>query len=159
MATIKQQIENEVESETGKFRLSIIKKHIPTFTVNAIHKEVVNIAFDNIKGNRYKYTIEVGKTDGKVFTFPFYDSIAAFKTGKKLDIFDAIYCMITDSNCYKYADNFIDFVVEFGYITDEKEQLIKAKKAYDGCKNTYIRLNRVFNSHELEVLEGACYQY
>ena len=159
METLKEQIEKEVENKSAQFRLCTIKKYIPTFIVKASYRQVVSRAWDNVTGNRYKYTIEIGKTDGRRFTFVFYDSINSYKTNKRLNIFDVIYSMVLDYTSYEYANNLIDFVEEFGYDTDDKEQVAQAKQAFNGCKSIYTKASKVFSSNELEVLKGACSQY
>lgn len=159
METLKEQIEKEVENKSAQFRLRTIKKYIPTFTAEATYRTVVNMAWGNVKGNRYKYTIKIGKTDGRHFTFVFYDSINAYKNNTRLNIFDAIYSMVLDYTSYEYANNLTDFVREFGYDTDNEEQVAEAKRAFDCCRSAYKKANNIFSLDELEVLKGTCSQY
>ena len=158
-ATLRERIENTVENKSAQFRLHTIKRHIPTFTAKTIRKEVVTRAWGNVTGTRHKYTIEIGRTDGETFTFSYYDSINAYKTGAKLNLFDAIYCMMLDSNSYEFSKNFEDFVAEFGYATDDEEQLAEAQRVFRACKNTYMNVKRTFNFHDWVVLDASCSQY
>lgn len=159
METSKEQIEKAIENESAQFRLRTIKKYIPTFTAKPIRREVVSRAFGNVKGNRYKYTIKIGKADGKQFTFVFYDSINAYKTNAKLNIFDAIWSMVVDYISYRDINDFKYFVAEFGYNIDDKKQLAEARRAFNGCESIYTKVTRVFSPDELEVLEAACNDY
>lgn len=67
---------------------------------------------------------------------------------------DIIYSVLTDANCYEYAQDIDDFQREFGY--DKASDLLKA---YNGCKEAYQALCKMFTNNELEELNAIFENY
>lgn len=67
---------------------------------------------------------------------------------------DIIYSVLTDANCYEYTQDIDDFQREFCY-----EKASELLKAYNGCKETYQALHKMFTNDELEELNAIFENY
>lgn len=56
-------------------------------------------------------------------------------------------------------EDFKDFIAEFGYNTNDKEQLAEAKRVFNNCQSIYAKANSIFSSYDLEIIRATCSQY
>ena len=88
------------------------------------------------------------------FQTTYHNSIANYhKPIKEEDIDDAVISVITDFFAYKNYPNIYDFLHEFGYDFDDKEEYKRGVRAYHGCCSIYTRLGLLITSEELLELE------
>lgn len=92
-------------------------------------------------GNKYKIYLCY---KGHRCVFEFNDN---FKNESKKQ--DFIRCMLLDAQAYEYARDVYDFAEEFGY---GYENLAEARKAYRACEMQSIRVHRLFNEQEIDIL-------
>lgn len=96
-------------------------------------------------GNKYRITLTY---NGNSIWFIFNDNYLN-KSNKR----DFVYCLLTDAQAYKYAENVNEFADEFGYDTYDRADYSKVNKIYQACKKQYDRLCKLFTSTEAEILE------
>ena len=88
------------------------------------------------------------------FQTTYHNSIANYhKPIKEEDIDDAVLSVINDFSAYKNYPNICDFLHEFGYDFDDKEEYKRGIKAYYGCLSIYTRLGMLVRYKELIELE------
>lgn len=80
-----------------------------------------------------------------------YQCNTAYKNAMKKDI---LYCVLSDSNAYEYAQDIDDFQQEFGY-----EKASELLKAFNGCKEANKKIHELFNGKELKELETIFQDY
>lgn len=92
-------------------------------------------------GNAYRVTLTY---QGKSIWFIFNDNYLN-KSNKR----DFVYCLLSDAQAYKYAENVCDFADEFGY---DRADYSKVNKIYQACKKQYDRVCKLFTSTEADIL-------
>lgn len=81
------------------------------------------------------------------FNFTYQCNPKYTKPNKK----DCLACLLTDYYSYKFVKDMADFLIEFGY--NENEDALRCGiSAYGACKETYRKLNKLFNNEEIELL-------
>lgn len=90
-------------------------------------------------GNQYFITISY---NGKQAKFVFHDNY--MNKSKKEDFLSAL---VSDALAFDRAENFEEFVNEFGY-TNRRE----ASRVYVGCMSQSKRLHRLFTDEEIALL-------
>ena len=101
-------------------------------------------------GEHYAYTITM-EVDDKMFKTTFHDSIYNYSrgTGATKEMIDnAVYCIIMDSDSYKYNQNLQDFVSEYGYDPEEPTGV----SVFQACREVYEAISQMFTEAELEEL-------
>ena len=79
------------------------------------------------------------KVDGLQYTFPYQCNTAHTEP----NLYDCLYALISDMDCYDASRDMEDFNFEFGYFDD---------KAYKACKRTSKALHRLFSDEELGII-------
>ena len=92
---------------------------------------------------RWKYYCELRRGD-KIYSFPFFDSVANYKNNKKPSKYDVLACLDT----YDYIQGIEDFASEFGYDIEDRE----TQKTYNACMRQSKELHELFTDEELEML-------
>ena len=108
---------------------------------------VQGFPFADDKMMHNKYRVYVSNDRGK-FNFPFYDSYYNYINNKKPTVYDVLACL----NKYPVSDDLWDFINEFGYEIHCKKDYERAVSAYEGCRNEYENLARLYTEEELERL-------
>ena len=81
------------------------------------------------------------------FNFTYQCNPKYAKPNKK----DCLACLLADYYSYESVKDMADFLIEFGY--DENEDALRCgMSAYGVCKETYRKLNKLFNNEEIEAL-------
>ena len=97
-------------------------------------------------GNLYEIYLLHNKT---------YKSIKFLYNDNYINICDPLnilYCLLSDANAYEETKNFYDFVCMFGY-NENANKLEEGKKAFEGCKENYKKLNKLLKKEEQEKLQ------
>lgn len=89
------------------------------------------------------------KFDGKLSCngqnyFFSYQCNPTYTTPNLEDVLESLLCDASSYDCYRDID---EFATEFGY-----EKVSETLKAYNGCKEAYEALQKMFNEEELEEL-------
>ena len=90
-------------------------------------------------GNAYKITLSYR---GHWCSFVFNDN---FKNVSKKK--DFLYCLYLDAMAYEQSRDVFEFAREFGF-ADWRE----ARKPYSACKAQSVRLHKLFNDAEIDIL-------
>lgn len=99
---------------------------------------------ETVYRNTYRATITTPKGTMRV---KFWDSIANMKSGKQPTEYDIIACL------QKYdVGSFEDFVSEFGYATDEPEDMRIAKQIYYAVVREYESVCRCFTQEQIDAM-------
>lgn len=93
-------------------------------------------------GNEYSVVL---KYNGNSISMLFHDN---YKNESGKDEF--LYALLIDAMAYENCSNLADFMDEFGYGYDQREE---AKKAYKACGRQYNKLHRLFTEEEIEQLQ------
>ena len=96
-------------------------------------------------GYRWKYYCKL-RRGHKTYSFPFYDSIANYKSGKRPTKYDVLACLDT----YDYIRNINEFADEFCYDIDNDYK--ETEKIYKACMKQSEKLHGLFDDEELEML-------
>ena len=139
----------------------------------AIPKELENIKIkvirdrsidDNEGRNGYRITLE--NKQGYKFSCRYNDSINNSQKGKKVNINDVIYCLLSDRLCYLSSRDYEDFCSQFGYEPYEEKNYYpyyginaKANRAYRGCQRISENLEKLLTSESLEKLQEFYQDY
>ena len=91
-------------------------------------------------GNEYRVTITY---KGKTIWFNFHDNIYNHSVGA-----DFLDCLLRDAWAYDDNRDLYEFMENYGY-TDLDGTV---KKAFNGCKKQYNRVNKLFTEAEQELL-------
>lgn len=94
---------------------------------------------DLTSGNAYKITLSY---NGNWCSFVFNDNFKNRSTKK-----DFLYCLYLDAMAYENVRDVFEFAREFGYADWQK-----ARKPYSACKAQSVRLHKLFNEQEIEIL-------
>lgn len=68
---------------------------------------------------------------------------------------DVLYCLLSDAECFSSSGDFEDFCANLGYDTDS----IKARDAYEECKETFLVLIQKLGTNKLEKLTERAQKY
>ena len=90
-------------------------------------------------GNAYKITLSY---NGNWCSFVFNDNF--MNASKKKDF---LYCLYLDAMAYDQSRDVFEFAREYGY-----EDWQKARKPYSACKAQSVRLHKLFNQAEIDLL-------
>jgi hypothetical protein len=147
-------------------------KFISTYECNPFYQmdtkgEIFNQIVDAISRSNSKYDTGTAKylleiLCGKYWDKDLYDNtVKSFmdiilKTLKDkildlIDLKDVERCLFNDAECFESSSDFEDFCFNFGWDTDS----IKALKAYESCKEIYLKLVQAIGSEKLR--EGIEY--
>ena len=96
--------------------------------------------------NRYKVTLVIS---GEMYKTEFHDSIMNYIEGKRSSGVEIFACMFRDAQCAKSVIDLQDFCVNFGY---EVEDLRKAQKAYEGCKEVKKFFDKVLDEYQQDTI-------
>lgn len=94
---------------------------------------------------------DVKITYNKKYMVTTYQCNTSYKNDMKKDI---LYCILMDASAYEYDSNIDDFQREFGY-----EKASELLKAFNGCKEAYEKVHKLFNKEELEQLNDIFQDY
>lgn len=94
-------------------------------------------------GNEYSVVL---KYNGNSITMLFHDN---YRNESEKDEF--LYALLMDAMAYENCFNLADFMDEFGYGYDQREE---AEKAYKACERQYKKLHRLFTEEEIEELQN-----
>lgn len=114
------------------------------------------------------YVVSKSKTDLFTPQHTKFDCLISYKDNEyaftyqcnlnytKPDKLSLLACLFSDSRCYEDCketdddtDNMQNFAREFGYDTDNLKGLFKA---YNGCKDTYNALKKMFTDEERQLI-------
>ena len=146
-----------IETEDGEEEYPILKEKVEDFfnepvkefswdilDVNNIFSQI-DITWERVgkssmcSGYEYKVTVFY-KGNSEEFTY--HTNYHDDKDNREL-----LYCLISDACAYEDNTDILDFKDEFGY-DDNK----KCREAYNGCKETYEKLHRLFDDETYDVL-------
>jgi hypothetical protein len=126
---------------------------------NAIEYTTINKELKHNKhGKCYNYTIEL-KHNNKKEVFSFTDSIYNYQHGMAFDILDLINCLLLDMYAYNDNETLKDFACCFGYNIDTFEDRQKTSKIMLACRQNSIKLKKLFNNKELNMLDVLFQEY
>ena len=94
-------------------------------------------------GNEYSVVL---KYNGNSITILFHDNYRN-ESGKD----EFLYALLMDAMAYENCFNLDDFMDEFGYGYEQKEE---AEKVYKACKRQYNKLHRLFTEEEIKELQN-----
>lgn len=92
---------------------------------------------------------------GKKLTFTYHDSFVNWSLGKvdlsKDNMKIALECLLSDARIYERSSSYEHFCMTFGYDGNE------GKKSYNGCKQAFKSVQRVFGSEWRDFLSSLHY--
>lgn len=90
---------------------------------------------DDNQNNHHHITIK-NNDKGLKIKFNFWTSLAEPKIETEEQLFNALYCFISD--CLVGAESYEDFIDEFGYENNDESEII-----YSMCEKSYYDFNRI----------------
>lgn len=103
--------------------------------------------FADDKDFRNIYNIRIDR-NGKTFKFTFGDSVYNTNNGKRPTVYDVLACL------QKYeVGSLDDFINDFGYEVNNKEDLKRVNKLYKAVSREYEKVNRIFGDVMNELQE------
>lgn len=135
--------------------LENLKKSI-NYTIKS--KELKHDNKHGFKNNRYKYIIEL-QHNNKKENFSFTDSIYNYEHGMAFNILDLIACLILDMHAYEDNKTLQNFASCFGYNIDTFEDRQATSRILLACRQNSIKLKKLFNNKELNMLENLFQEY
>lgn len=97
------------------------------------------------KGKKcYRYDIGLSLNGGRKFIpLEFHDSIHDYDNGggeSESDLVFMAYCALKDALCFIQFPDYELFMDNFGYDWTKKEDRAEGRRAFEGCKETYLKL-------------------
>lgn len=142
-------------------RLKQAKKFIPGLTVTAQKTKLHSSKY----GLFWEYLFSITTNMGR-YTATFTDSINNHNNKIPVNLDDILYSWIVDTESFWGFKNFEDFCIQYGYsfiqydMHDERYKTgkLKAKKAWNGCKEAYKKMHELLTTEQVnklhELFEG-----
>jgi hypothetical protein len=115
-----------------------------TMKITFLGKDTNRMWGESILRNTYRATI---KTPLGTMWVKFWDSLNNTKNRKEPTEYDILACL------QKYdVGSFENFISEFGYETEEPEDMRRVKRIYEAVCNEYEKVCRCFTEEQIEVM-------